>query len=140
MSPFVHAGVKYNCSEQYMMYQKAHLFKDFDVADMIMEQTEPRKQKFLGRHVRGFDEGLWVSECITIMVPGLISKFTQNQHCLDALLYTGDKIIVEASPSDKIWGIGMSENDPGATDPTKWKGKNLLGECLMKARDAIHAR
>lgn len=134
---FTHQGIQYNCSEQFMMYQKARLFKDFDVAEMIMEQTSPRKQKFLGRMVRGFDNNVWMTECEEIMVPGLVSKFQQDTYSLNTLLDTEDSIIVEASPYDKIWGIGMTEDDPRATDPSKWEGKNLLGICLMKVRDVI---
>jgi ribA/ribD-fused uncharacterized protein len=137
MSPFVHGGVQYNCSEQYMMYQKARLFKDFDVAEMILEQSHPRKQKFLGRQVRGYEDCLWMAECQPIMVAGLTSKFLQCTYCLTSLLDTEDSIIVEASPYDRIWGIGMAEDDPRATDPTKWEGKNLLGIVLMEVRDDI---
>lgn len=120
-----------------MMYKKAMLFKDFDVADMIMEQTHPRKQKFLGRQVRGFDESVWMAKCEDIMVPGLVSKFLQDTYCLNTILDSGDSVLVEASPYDKIWGIGMAEDDPRATDPSKWKGKNLLGKVLMRVRDEI---
>lgn len=137
MSSFIHEGREYNCSEQYMMYKKAMLFKDFDVADMIMEQAHPRKQKFLGRQVRGFDESTWMAKCEDIMVPGLISKFLQDTYCLNTILDSGDSILVEASPYDKIWGIGMAEDDPRATNPSKWEGKNLLGNVLMKVRDEI---
>ena len=137
MSPFVLHGMQYNCSEQYMMYKKARLFKDFDVAEMIMEQSHPRKQKFLGRQVRGYDDATWMAECQSTMVEGLKAKFTQNIYCLECLIDTGDSILVEASPYDKIWGIGMTEDDPRATDPTKWEGKNLLGVVLMKVRDDI---
>jgi predicted NAD-dependent protein-ADP-ribosyltransferase YbiA (DUF1768 family) len=115
---FDHEGHRYNCSEQYMMYKKAMLFKDIDVAEMIMEQAHPRKQKF-------------------IMVPALVSKFTQDTYSLNCMLDTGDSIIVEASPYDKVWGIGMTQNDPRATDPTQWDGQNLLGVVLMKAREII---
>jgi len=138
MSPFVHQGMQYNCSEQYMMYQKARLFKDFDVAEMIMEQSHPRKQKFLGRQVRGYDDAIWMAECQNTMVPGLVSKFTQDTYCLNTMLDTGDKIIVEASPMDKIWGIGLSEKDPRALDQSKWLGQNLLGKVLMRVRDEIN--
>lgn len=119
------------------MYRKARLFKDNDVAEMIMEQTSPRKQKFLGRQVRGYDDATWMAECQDIMYPGLLSKFTQDTYSLNTMLYTGDTVIVEASPYDKIWGIGMEETDPRATDPTKWEGKNLLGIVLMRVRDEI---
>lgn len=120
-----------------MMYKKARLFKDNDVAEMIMEQTSPRKQKFLGRQVRGYDDAIWMAECQDIMVPGLVSKFTQDSYSLQVMLDSGDSTIVEASPYDKIWGIGMAEDDPRATDPTKWDGKNLLGIVLMRVRDIV---
>lgn len=121
------------------MYQKARLFKDHDVAEMIMEQSSPRKQKFLGRQVRDFDSTVWMAACEDIMVPGLVSKFTQDTYCLNSILDTGDKIIVEASPYDQVWGIGLTENDPLAWDQATWKGKNLLGKVLMRARDEIRA-
>lgn len=120
-----------------MMYKKALLFKDIDVAEMIMEQSHPRKQKFLGRQVRGYDDAVWMANCQEIMVPGLVSKFTQDSYSLQCLLDTVDSTIVEASPYDKIWGIGMKGDDPRATDPTKWEGQNLLGIVLMKVRDEI---
>ena len=137
MCPFTHAGSQYNCGEQFMMYSKARLFKDFDVAELIMEQREPRKQKFLGRQVRGYDDATWMAECEGLMIPGLKSKFLQNEYCLNTLLDTGDKIIVEASPYDKIWGIGLEESDHRALDQSQWLGKNLLGKCLMRVRDEI---
>ena len=137
--PFVHEGKQYNCSEQYMMYKKAMLFGDHEVADMIMEQNSPRKQKFLGRQVRGYVDEVWMGKCQDIMVPGLVSKFMQDTYSLNCMLETGDSIIVEASPYDKIWGIGMTKDDPRATDPAQWEGKNLLGIVLMKARDVIRS-
>jgi len=137
MASFIHNGHEFNCSEQYMMYKKAMLFKDYDVAEMIMQQGHPRKQKFLGRQVRGFDPEKWNAECKDIMVPGLVSKFTQDSYSLTTLLDTGDSIIAEASPTDKIWGIGLSENDPKALDPKNWQGTNWLGEVLMRTRDEI---
>jgi len=137
MCPFVHNGKQFNCSEQYMMYKKAMLFKDYEVAEMIMEQGHPYKQKFLGRQVRGFDANEWNAKCKDIMVEGLVSKFIQDTYCLNTLLNSGDTIIVEASPTDKIWGIGLSEDDPRATDPSQWRGTNWLGEVLMRTRDII---
>lgn len=137
MCPFVHHGHEFNCGEQYMMYKKAMMFKDYDVAEMIMQQGHPRKQKFLGREVRGFVRGVWNERCKPIMVEGLTSKSMQDTYCLTTLLDTGDSIIVEASPTDKIWGIGMSEDDPRATNPTLWLGTNWLGEVLMQVRDGI---
>lgn len=134
---FDHEGKRYNCSEQYMMYKKAMLFKDTDVAEMIMEQAHPRKQKFLGRQVRGFDQEVWMAKCQDIMVPALVSKFTQDTYSLNCMLDSVGTTIVEASPYDKVWGIGMTKDDPRATNPTQWDGLNLLGVVLMKARDII---
>jgi ribA/ribD-fused uncharacterized protein len=139
MMLFEHQSIQYNCSEQYMMYKKAMLFKDVDVAEMIMDQGHPRKQKFLGRQVRGYDDQIWMAECENIMVPGLVSKFQQDSYSRNTLLETGDKIIVEASKYDKIWGIGMEETDQRAPFPERWAGKNLLGKVLMKARDVIRS-
>lgn len=137
MQPFIHNGVEYNCSEQYMMHRKALLFKDYDVAEMIMQQGHPRKQKFLGREVRGFDQKTWENKCRPMMVEGLLSKFKQDTYCLTTLLDTGDSTIVEASPYDTIWGIGLAEDDPRAQNPKQWRGTNWLGEVLMKVRDEL---
>ena len=134
---FNHNYQVYNCSEQYMMFQKAMLFNDIDVAELIMEQKSPRKQKFLGRQVRGFDQTVWLEQCEDIMVPALVSKFTQDTYSLNCMLSSVGTIIVEASPTDTVWGIGMTKDDPKATDPTKWNGTNLLGKVLMRARDII---
>jgi ribA/ribD-fused uncharacterized protein len=140
MSNFEHEGMKFNCGEQYMMYKKAMLFGDIDVAEMIMEQSHPRKQKFLGRQVRNFNKAAWDEKCKDIMVEGLTSKFLQNTYCLNTLLITDRTIIVEASPTDKIWGIGLSEDDPRSLDPNEWQGTNWLGEVLMRVREAIVSR
>jgi ribA/ribD-fused uncharacterized protein len=116
---------------------KAMMFKDYDVAEMIMQQGHPYKQKFLGRQVRGFSEPIWLAKCKPMMVEGLKSKFMQDTYCLNTLLDTGNTIIVEASPTDKLWGSGLAEDDPGSQDPTLWPGKNWLGEVLMEVRDEI---
>jgi ribA/ribD-fused uncharacterized protein len=134
---FIHDGVEYNCSEQYMMVKKAEIFNDTEVAQLIMEQKSPRQQKFLGRQVRGFDSTVWMEQCEEIMIPALVSKFTQDDFSLKCLLDTGDATIVEASPYDKVWGIGMDKNDPRAIYPDKWDGLNLLGNVLMKTRAII---
>ena len=135
--PFIHNGKEFNCGEQFMMYKKAMLFKDYDVADMIMTQSNPRNQKFLGRQVRNFVEAEWNAVCKPTMVEGLTSKFMQDTYSLTTLLDTGDTIIVEASPTDRIWGVGLAENDPLILDPTKWRGTNWLGDVLMEVRDVI---
>ena len=135
--PFIHNGKEFNCGEQFMMYKKAMLFKDYDVADMIMTQSNPRNQKFLGRQVCNFVEAEWNAVCKPTMVEGLTSKFMQDTYSLTTLLDTGDTIIVEASPTDRIWGVGLAENDPLILDPTKWRGTNWLGDVLMEVRDVI---
>lgn len=139
-SVFTHDGVTFNCSEQYMMYHKAMLFKDTEVAQLVLETPSPRAQKMLGREVRGFDEQVWKEQRIEIMVDGLVSKFEQNPALWAALDATGDTCLVEASPYDKVWGIGMKENDPRATDPTQWQGLNLLGEVLNQTREVIREK
>lgn len=136
-SEFTHNGTTYNCSEQFMMQQKALLFGDLDVAKKVMETTSPSKQKGLGRTIRGFDKEMWLQNAIQIMVPGLVSKFTQVPHCYEAMRATGKKTIVEASPVDDIWGIGLSETDPRAWNKDTWQGLNMLGTCLMKVRSEI---
>ena len=139
MMPFVHRGKNFNCGEQYMMYKKAMLFCDYDVAEMIMEQSAPRKQKFLGREVRAFDKQVWDTACRPIMKDGLTSKFMQDTYSLNTLLDTGDTIIVEASPTDTIWGIGLSADDPRALNVDTWLGANWLGYTLMEVRDVIRS-
>lgn len=122
------------------MYYKALLFKDYDVAVMIMEQSHPMKQKFLGRQVRGFDEAIWKSKCKEIVFKILVSKFGQDVYSYETLMETNDKIIVEASPTDRIWGIGLSADDPRALNKKNWLGTNWLGEVLMKVRNELRQR
>lgn len=137
---FEHDGIKFNCSEQYMMYAKAVIFGDEEIAEKVLKEKDPKKQKALGRKVKNFDPGQWMAVCQDVMVPALVSKFEQDPYALEVLLSTGDATIVEASPLDKIWGIGLASDDPRAMDPSKWKGQNLLGIVLMKARDVITGR
>lgn len=121
-------------SEQAMMYAKARLMGDQVSADAVLKTSDPRKAKAIGRKITPWNEALWVESRMPIMVEILSEKFSNNS--LKAkLLATGDKKIVEASPYDKIWGIGMSENDPGVDDSDNWDGLNLLGEALMIVRE-----
>ncbi len=136
-STFTHDGVKYSHGEQYMMHMKALLFGDAEAAEKIMKAKSPYEQKALGRTVKNFDKSQWDAVCVDVMVAGLCSKFSQNPQFKKALLDTGDTEIVEASPSDRIWGIGLSESDPRALDKNQWRGQNLLGITLMRVRDAI---
>lgn len=120
-------GVKYNCCEQYMMHQKALLFGDYEIAEKVMETKSPKAQKELGRQVKGFNKSIWDAACIRIVYKGNYAKFSQDEELKTELLATADRILVEASPFDNIWGIGMGENEKGIEDPRNWKGLNLLG-------------
>lgn len=128
-------GVQYNCAEQFMMAEKARLFGDTEVLEKILAATDQKTIKDLGRKVRGFDEDKWNKEKVNIVISGNIAKFSQNWKLKKYLIWTGDKILAEASPYDTIWGIGLKATDERATDITQWRGENLLGFSLMIVRD-----
>lgn len=134
---FIVAGTQYNCAEQWMMAEKAKMFKDDESLKKIMASNSPREQKALGKKVANFDKDAWMKECCDRVKIGLMAKFKQNPELMEKLLNTGDMVIVEASPLDVVWGIGLSEDDPDAIIPEKWKGLNLLGICLMDVRKAL---
>jgi len=136
-STFEIVGVKYNCCEQYMMAQKALLFNDIESHKMIMYATSPRDQKAFGRRVKGFDKDKWEAVCREIVYDANYAKFTQNPAMMAELLATGDREIVEASPEDKIWGIGLHENDARVHDKSQWQGTNWLGEAIMQVREKL---
>lgn len=127
-------GVTYNTCEQYMMACKARMFGDEENLQAIMAARDPQLQKRLGRKVKGFDEETWSAEAREIVYRGNLAKFTQHKGLLELLMSTGSKTIVEASPMDVIWGIGMAEDDPRAPFPGEWQGKNWLGECIQRVR------
>ncbi|MCQ2469830.1 MAG: NADAR family protein [Ruminococcus sp.] len=134
---FTADGVKYHTAEQYMMAQKALLFGDNDVFELIMKADDPKEYKSLGRKIRNFDDKLWNDNRTDIVIKGNIAKFSQNKAMKNFLLDTADKVLVEASPVDCIWGIGLSADAPDASKPEKWRGSNLLGFCLMEVRDKL---
>jgi ribA/ribD-fused uncharacterized protein len=136
-SRFTVDGVGYNCAEQYMMAQKAALFGDKETLQKIMASKTPREQKALGRQVRGFDVRKWENCARDIVYRGNWAKFTQNEDLKKLLLATEGTTLVEASPKDAIWGIGLAEDDPRAQDRKTWRGKNWLGEVLTRVRDDI---
>jgi ribA/ribD-fused uncharacterized protein len=124
-------GYTYTCAEQYMMHRKALLFNDSETAKKIMQAGyNPKKHKELGRLVKNFDAAVWNKHAKAIVYAGNYEKFTQNEKLLEVLKATKGKVIVEASPYDKIWGIGLSPEDPKRFDPKEWKGTNWLGEVL----------
>jgi ribA/ribD-fused uncharacterized protein len=126
-------GVKYNCAEQYMMAMKAKMFGDDESLLKIMKSHEPWVQKATGRTVKNFDADKWNNVSRDFVYRANMAKFS-IPYLKDYILSTGDKEIVEASPTDKIWGIGLSEDNPDRFDRTKWNGTNWLGEVLMKVR------
>jgi ribA/ribD-fused uncharacterized protein len=105
MAPFDYRGHTFNCVEQFMMYSKARLFNDLEVAAKILATPSPKEQKALGRQVKGFDEALWAEKCEHIVHVGCRENFRQNPHLLSLLMSTGRTALVEASPYDRIWGV-----------------------------------
>ncbi|CAB1099329.1 unnamed protein product [Ectocarpus sp. CCAP 1310/34] len=129
-------GVRYACGEQLIMSEKAKLFGDMTSYDKIMAATDPKTHKFLGRNVRPFDYAEWERRREEVVLTGSYAKFAQNHAMKHHLLETGTRLLAEASPFDRVWGIGMSACFPGASDSSKWaaSGKNLLGKALMEVR------
>lgn len=137
-SPFIDEdGVQFTCCEQYMMFNKAMLFGDEAIADKIMQTSYPRDQKVLGRKVRNFDVGIWADRSFDIVYNGNILKFSQNDSLKQRLLSETANIFVEASPYDKIWGIGKGVNVQEIDDPHCWDGLNMLGFAITKVRDKL---
>lgn len=130
-------GISFNCSEQYMMYAKAITFNDFDTANKILRTSSQSAQKKLGREVKNYDDSTWTKVRMDVVYKACLAKFEQNPALKEQLLNTNDLHLVEASPYDKIWGIGLDENAPEATNSTLWRGLNLLGEVLMKVRSDL---
>ena len=117
-----------------MMYCKAKLFHDHEIADRILTTENPANHKRLGREVRGFVESDWIAKREHYVYIGCFAKFQQNPSAKTYLLSTGNSELVEASPTDKIWGIGLGKEDPRIHDRNNWKGLNLLGKVLMRVR------
>lgn len=134
---FSHKNLVFNCCEQAMMWEKAMLFGDKKIALDILRETRPAKHKELGRKVSGFDSKIWDANCKQIVYNINKAKFTQNKKLLKILMDTAGTTLVEASPFDKIWGIGLSADHPDASNRSKWPGKNWLGEVLTKLRNDL---
>ena len=130
-------GVEYSCAEQFMMAEKARMFGDGEMLEKIMEAGHPKEMKAYGRAVKGFDKEQWDKACYGIVKRGNQAKFSQNPELKEFLLKTGKRILVEASPRDRIWGIGMGKDNPDAENPQKWRGRNLLGFTLTEVRDGF---
>lgn len=136
-APMIIDKIEYNSCEQYMMHQKALLFGDTEIAEKIMQESNPREQKKYGRMIKNFDKALWDKNCLAIVYEGNLAKFRQNADLKEEMLNTGNRIFVEASPLDTIWGIGMSEDEMGIDDPSFWQGLNLLGQALTLVKNQL---
>lgn len=130
-------NIQYSSAEQYMMAEKARAFNDKESLDKILSTKNSRKQKELGRKIKNYDDEVWSKIRYEAVVKGNYAKFTQNENLKNQLLDTGNKIIVEASPYDTIWGIGLSEFDESRFNEDLWRGKNLLGKAIMQVREMI---
>ncbi|SMF82899.1 NADAR family protein [Streptomyces sp. Amel2xC10] len=133
-SPFVVDGVTYATAEHWMMAEKARLFGDAEAERLALAAGHPSQAKKAGRLVRGFDDTVWERERFRIVVEGSVHKFASNPGLRSFLLSTGERVLVEASPVDRVWGIGLAADDEAALDPQRWRGRNLLGFALMEAR------
>lgn len=136
-SPFTIGGLCYPTAEHYMMAANARLFGDAENEALVLQAGHPKQAKELGRKVRGFDEQIWIRERFRLVVEGNLAKFSQCEELKEFLLGTGNRVLVEASPYDRIWGIGLAADSPAAEDPLKWKGLNLLGFALMEVRHQL---
>jgi ribA/ribD-fused uncharacterized protein len=134
---FCVSGIEYFTTEQYMMASKALMFKDLDIYQQIFQTKMPQEFKNLGKLVKNYDDAVWNLHKDRIVVEGNYAKFSQNPALKNFLLSTGNKILVEASPYDKIWGIGLEESDDRVLDPAQWQGENHLGFALMTVRDML---
>jgi ribA/ribD-fused uncharacterized protein len=130
-------GIRYATAEHFMMASKARLFGDEDALGKILSSTSPADAKALGRAVRNFDGGRWEAARFDAVVRGNVAKFSQHSDLASFLLGTAPAVLVEASPRDTIWGIGLGASNPNARDPSRWRGRNLLGFALMEVRAII---
>ncbi len=139
VAPFTVDGHTYPTAEHWMMAEKARLFKDKDMLKQILQADSAAQAKKLGRHVRNFDQTVWESKRSEIVVAGNLHKFNQHPDLKEFLINTKNRILVEASPRDTIWGIGLSAKNERASVPVQWRGKNLLGFALMEVRAELRS-
>ena len=128
---------EFHNAEQYFMFVKAKTFGDDEIAERIInEGKDPKVAKALGREVKNYDDKVWNEMRYKIMVDANKAKFGQNKELAD--LITSEEFkgkgMVEASPLDRVWGVGLTENDPLADDEKYWLGQNLLGKALDEVR------
>ena len=136
-SAFTVDEITFSSMEQYMMFEKAILFQDYQTAEKILSTDDVAEIKALGRIVQHFDEEIWREKREKIVHKGVLQKFLQNPELAEKLLETGKQMIAECAVKDKIWGIGLSMGDEERFCVDKWKGQNLLGQILMQVRAEI---
>jgi ribA/ribD-fused uncharacterized protein len=137
VAPFKVDGLIYPTAEHWTMAGKAKLFGDEVALKVILGANSPAAAKKEGRIVKNFVSEVWDKHKFEIVVAGNYHKFSQHEQMKEFLLATEDKVLVEASPRDRIWGIGMGSDNPAAGNPAKWKGENLLGFALMEVREKL---
>jgi ribA/ribD-fused uncharacterized protein len=130
-------GKTFTSAEQYMMYKKAQLFNDVEAAEEILATDNPRTIKAIGRRVKNFNATAWSDISYAVVVQGNFLKFTQNIELQHTLREQAHLQLVEASPEDKIWGIGLHASDDRVLDESQWQGQNLLGKAIMAVRERI---
>lgn len=138
-SPLTIDGVTYNCVEQRMMAAKARLFGDEESLRRIMAAADPADQKRFGQSVTPYDDAKWAAVRYKVVLRATLEKYCQNPDLRAKLFATGDLTFVEASPEDRIWGIGLRANHPDATNPSRWRGTNLLGKAITEARGILRS-
>lgn len=137
-TPYIsHDGIQFCCTEQEFMYRKAIIFGDKETAALILQSTDPKTIKHLGRQVKHYNDHIWSKFRYDVMYKACKAKFTQNDKARKVLLSYPDKEFVEANPFDTIWAIGLKEDDPKATDSRNWKGQNLLGQILTRIKNEL---
>ncbi len=139
-APFKVEGVTYKTAEHWMMAQKALLFGDKEAYEKILIAGSPKEAKAIGRQVLNYKEDVWTDKRFDIVVTGNLHKFSQHADLKAFLLSTKDRVIVEASPVDRIWGIGLAADNDKAENPLRWNGLNLLGFALMEVRDKLKSK
>ena len=130
-------NVQYATAEHYMMAEKARAFGDTQALEQVLASSSPEEVKKIGRRVKNFNADVWNERSIEVVLQANIAKFSQNPRLGKWLRATGATVLVEVSPEDAIWGIGLHRDDPRAKDPSVWPGKNLLGFAIMTARDHL---
>ncbi|MFI6262488.1 NADAR family protein [Micromonospora sp. NPDC051006] len=138
-APFSVDGLEFGTAEHYMMWRKAILFGDEATAARILTVVHPHAAKTLGRQITGFDEQVWEQHRYDVVVAGNLAKFGQHRELRGYLFDTGERVLVEASPLDRVWGIGLAVDHPDAVDPARWRGLNLLGFALMQTHAMLRA-